>query len=114
MFPGGLNPRQMKQMMKQMGIKSEEIDANAVIIMGPDKEIVIEGPEVTKMVISGKEMYTISGGSVKVQDVEAELDISTEDIEMVAEQANVSPEDAKRALEEANGDLAEAILKLKA
>jgi len=31
----------------------------------------------------------------------------------VSQQANVSPEEAQKALEETNGDLAQAILKLK-
>ncbi len=114
MFPGGLNPRQMKQMMKQMGIKTEEIDATAVVIFEADREIVIEGPEVVKMVMSGKEMFTITGGTVKIQDIKEEnVEINDEDIEMVAEQADVSKEDAKEALKESNGDLAEAIMKLK-
>ena len=43
---------------------------------------------------------------------EIELDITDEDIEIVANQGNVSKEEAKEALKEAKGDLAEAILKL--
>ncbi len=113
MFPGGMNPRQMKQMMKQMGIKTEESDANAVIIVGPEKEIVIEGPDVVKMVMGGNEMFNISGGTVKVQDVKEEIEISDDDVQMVAEQAQASIEDARTALEESDGDLAEAIMKLK-
>ncbi|MBN2014585.1 MAG: nascent polypeptide-associated complex protein [Candidatus Altiarchaeota archaeon] len=113
MFPGGLNPRQMKQMMKQMGIKTEEIDATAVVIIGPEKETVIENPEVVKMTVSGKDMFTISGGTVKVQEVEAEVEISEEDVEMVSEQAGVGKDKAKKTLEECKGDIAEAIMRLK-
>jgi nascent polypeptide-associated complex subunit alpha len=113
MFPGGLNPRQMKQMMKRMGIKTEEIDATAVAIIGSEREIVIENPEVVKMIVGGNEMYTVSGGSVKVQDVEAAVEIGEEDVEMVSEQAGVSKEEAKKALEESKGDIAEAIMRLK-
>jgi len=64
MFPGGLNPRQMKQMMKRMGIKTEEIDANTVIIQGSEREIIIEGPEVMKMVVQGQEIFNITGGKM--------------------------------------------------
>jgi nascent polypeptide-associated complex subunit alpha len=113
MFPGGLNPRQMKQMMRQMGIKAEEIDATAVVIIGGDKEIVIEAPEVMKMVVGGKEMYSVSGGTSKVQAAKAAVTISDEDVALVAGQASVSSEKAKAALEESGGDIAEAIMKLK-
>jgi nascent polypeptide-associated complex subunit alpha len=113
MFPGGLNPRQMKQMMKQMGIKTEEIDATAVAIICADREIVIEGPEVMKMVVSGNEIYTISGGKAKVQAPDAAAEVSDDDVKMVAEQAGVSEEEAKKTLQETKGDIAEAIMKLK-
>ncbi len=114
MFPGGLNPRQMKQMMKRMGIKTEEIDATAVTIHGPEKEIVIENPEVMKMVVGGQQIFNITGGEIREQEVEAEIEISEEDVEMVSKQANVSEEEARNALEESGGDIAEAIMKLKA
>jgi len=108
-----MNPKQMKQMMKRMGIKVEDIDANIVVIHGPDKEIIIEDPEVSKTVIQGQEMYNIMGGRVKEEEVEAKVDIEDDDVKMVAEQAGVSEDDARAALEEAGGDLAAAIMKLK-
>ncbi len=37
-----IDPRQMKRMMQQMGIKSEEIPARRVIIEKDDEKIVIE------------------------------------------------------------------------
>jgi len=113
MFPGNMNPKQMKQMMKRMGIKVEDIDANIVVIHGPDKEIIIEDPEVSKTVIQGQEMYNIMGGRVKEEEVEADVKIEDEDIKMVAEQAGVSEKEAMAALEEAGGDIAAAIMKLK-
>jgi len=113
MFPGGLNPRQMKQMMKRMGIKTEEIDASIVIIHGSEKEIVIENPEVMKMIVQGQEIFNITGGKAREQEVEAAIEIEEGDVEMVAEQADVSKEEAKKALEESKGDIAAAIMKLK-
>jgi len=103
----------MKQMMRRMGIKTEEIDANAVIIKGTDKDIIIEDPDVMKMTISGQDMYSISGGTVREKESEVEIEINEDDIKMVAEQANVSEEAAKKALEEGGGDIAAAIIKLK-
>ena len=116
MFPGGMNPRQMKQMMSRMGIKSEEIEATKIVIHGPSKNIVIEGPEVVKMTVSGQEIYNISGGKTReeVSGSEVAIEITEEDIAMVAEQANVSKDEAKKALAESGGDIAEAIMKLKA
>ena len=38
---GGLNPSKMKQMMEQMGIDIEEIDAEEVIIRTGDSELEI-------------------------------------------------------------------------
>ncbi|HEX54948.1 MAG: nascent polypeptide-associated complex protein [Candidatus Altiarchaeales archaeon] len=113
MFPHGLNPRQMKQMMKRMGIKTEEINASAVIIRCLNKDIIIEDPEVMKMTFGGQDIYNISGGRIREETVEEEIEIGDDDIEMVAEQANVSKEEAKRALQETKGDIAEAIIKLK-
>jgi len=113
MFPGNINPKQMKQMMKRMGIKVEDVNANIVVIHGPEKEIIIEDPEVTKTVIQGQEMYQIMGGRIRIEETEAEVEIEDEDVKMVAEQASVSEEEAKNALEESDGDIATAIMKLK-
>jgi nascent polypeptide-associated complex subunit alpha len=118
MFPGGMNPRQMKQMMGRMGIKSDDIEATKVVIHCLDKNIVIEAPEVVKMTVSGQQMYSISGGKTREEiagddAAEASVEITEEDIKMVAEQANVSEAEAKKALTESGGDIAEAIMKLK-
>ncbi|RLI93219.1 MAG: nascent polypeptide-associated complex protein [Candidatus Altiarchaeales archaeon] len=113
MFPGGLNPRQMKQMMKRMGIRTEEIDANTVTIHGSEREIIIEDPEVMKMVVQGQEIFNITGGKIREREVEASVEIEEEDVEMVSKQANVSKEEARNALEESRGDIAAAIMRLK-
>ena len=113
MFPGNMNPRQMKQMMKRMGIKVDDVEAELVIIHGPDEEIIIEKPQVTKTVMQGQEIYQIMGGRVKRESIEASLDIDEEDVGMVAQQADVSNKEAQAALEEAGGDIAAAIMKLK-
>ena len=42
MFPGGVNPKQMAQMMKRMGIKNEELEAKRVVIeLDGGKKIII-------------------------------------------------------------------------
>ena len=61
--------------------------------------------------VMGQETYQVTGKAHEVA-IDEELVIPDEDIEMVANQANVSEDEAKAALEDTNGDLAEAILKL--
>ena len=56
-----MNPRQMQQMMKKMGIKQDEIDATEVIIRTADKEYVIESPQVTKVNMMGQTSYQVVG-----------------------------------------------------
>jgi len=106
MFPGGMNPRNMGRMMKQMGIKNEELNASKVIIETDGKKIVFENPSVQVMEVQGQKTYTIMG------ETTTESSIPIEDIKMVAESASVSEDVAKEALSEANGDIAQAIMKL--
>lgn len=108
MFPG-INPAQMKSMMKQMGIKQEEIEAIRVIIEKDDGKIVIEPVSVQKIVMQGQESWQITGESK--EESKEEL-ISEGDINIVAEKTGKSFKEAERALEESDGDIAEAIIKL--
>ncbi|MFH1240161.1 MAG: nascent polypeptide-associated complex protein [Candidatus Diapherotrites archaeon] len=109
MFPGrGIDPRQIQKMMKQMGIKSEEIEADRVIIEGKGKKIIIEDPSVTAIDMQGKKTYTIMG-----EEREEKIGIPKEDIEMVMKQAGVNSKKAEAALKKSRGDIAEAILSLK-
>ncbi len=106
MFPGKINPRQMKKMMKQLGMEMEELPAKEVIIKLEDREIVIENPSVSVVKAMGQKTYQVVGKEREV------LAIPEEDVKLVAEQAGVSLEKAREALEKANGDLAEAIMQL--
>ena len=108
MIPG-MNPRKMAQMMKKMGIQQVEIPAIEVIIRTPDKELVIIDPQVSKVNMMGQETIQVIG-HIHERERTAEIEISEEDINTVAEQANVSKEEAKEALEKAKGDLASAIM----
>lgn len=112
MMPGGMNPRNMKKIMKRMGIKSDDIAAEQVIIRCVDREIVIDEPSVVKTTVQGQEMFQIQG-KVRENESEAAPDISQEDVELVMAQANVGEEKAIKALEKSKGDIAEAILELK-
>ncbi|MBP1911416.1 nascent polypeptide-associated complex subunit alpha [Thermococcus stetteri] len=106
----GMNPKQLKKMMKQLGIKMEELeDVEEVVIRLRGRELVLKDPAVTVITAQGEKTYQIIPGSEEVREV---LEVSEEDVKLVMEQAGVDYDTAKKALEEAKGDLAEAILKL--
>ncbi|MCX6749359.1 MAG: nascent polypeptide-associated complex protein [Candidatus Pacearchaeota archaeon] len=104
---GGLNPKKMQAMMKQLGLSQEEIDASRVIIEKESGRIIIENPSVTKIEMNGQESFQISG------DVKEELGfvISEEDIKTIQGKTGASEKQARKALEETH-DIADAILKL--
>jgi nascent polypeptide-associated complex subunit alpha len=104
-----MNMKQMKKMMKQMGIDLEEIDAEEVIIRTSTEELIFKNPNVTKISGRGMEMFQIIGS---YEVVKRKPEISEEDVKLIMEQAGVSEEEARNALEEANGDLVEALMKL--
>ena len=115
MFPGAINPKQMQTMMKRMGIKMEEIDAEEVIIRCSDREIVITNPGVAKVVMQGQASFQITGQehTREIEEEEVSIEIDDDDVKMVAEQAGASEDEARAALEETGGDIAEAIMKIK-
>ena len=105
MFPG-LNPKKMQQMMKQMGMDQEEIDASRVIIEKTDgNKTIINNPSVVKISVQGQDTFQISG------EVSEEQGNSEEDIKIIIEKTGCTEEQAKETLKE-TGDLADAILKL--
>ncbi len=107
---GGLNPKKMQAMMKQLGMDQKEIDASRVIIEKLDNtKIVIENPSVTRISIQGKESFQVSGD---IKEENEEKGISEEDIKTVIEKTDSTKKEAISALENSEGDLAEAILKL--
>ena len=103
----GVNPKQLHQMMKKMGMNQEEIKATEVIIRTPKGDIIIKDPQVSKVNMMGQTTYQVVG-----EEEEIEAIITEEDIATVMSQAGVSKEYARAALEDAHGDLAEAIILL--
>lgn len=100
---GGIDPRRMQSMMKQMGIENKEIPAKRVIIETDSKKIIIENPAVTEISMQGQKTYQVMG------DVKEEVSIPKEDIEMVMEATKKTEAEAKEALEKTSGDIAKAI-----
>jgi len=114
MFPGmgglgNMNPKQMQKIMRQFGIKNEEIAAKKVVFELEDgRTLVIDEPNVTAIDMKGQKTYTVMG-----EAREEKKGIPAEDIEMVAKQANVDKKKAEAALKKAEGDIATAIVELK-
>lgn len=106
MIPG-VNPKQMAQAMKAMGIKQKEVEADEVVIRGGGREIVISSPQVIEIDMKGVKTFQVMG------EISERAAISEEDVEMVAAQAGVSSEKAREALGKSNGDIAKAIMGLK-
>jgi len=103
----GLDPKKMQQMMKQMGMKLDNISASQVIIKTDTGDITIDEPQVIKTTMQGQVVFQVSG-NVK------ENFFSDEDVKLVMEQSRTTDKDlATKALQETNGDVVKAIIKLK-
>ena len=119
---GGMNSRKMQQMMEQMGIDIDELDAEEVIIRTADKELVFTDADVQRMDAQGQETYNIVGnpetrergdaGDTDDGGSDDEAGIPQEDIETVVEATGASEAEAREALEAANGMPVEAIQRL--
>ena len=106
---GGMNPKKMQAMMKQMGIAQEEIPALRVIVEKRDgNKLIIEDPSVVKIKMQGQTSFQITGDEKEEQ---AEVGISEEDINTIVEKTKCTKEQAKESLEKTK-DLAESILEL--
>ena len=107
MLPG-MDPKQMSKMMKQMGIKSDELEATKVTIeLKEGGKLVVFEPQVVQIEMKGEKSFQISG------KVSEEQDAGEDDIKMVMEAAGCSREEAQNTLKETGGDIAEAIIRLK-
>ncbi|MDG5775877.1 nascent polypeptide-associated complex protein [Haloarculaceae archaeon H-GB2-1] len=125
---GGMNPRKMKQMMKQMGIDMKDIDAEEVVIRTGDEELVFTDADVQLMEAQGQKTYQVvgepesralgSGSESSATDDDADepdagdAEIPDSDVEIVAQRTGVSEDDAREALEATDGDLAAAVERL--
>ncbi len=111
MIPG-MNPRQVKQLMKQLGMKQEEINAESVIInLSNGERLVFDSPSVVKIDMMGQETFQITGSYSK-EAQQVQYTPSEEDIDLVIKETNSSRDEAINALKNTNGDIAEAILLL--
>lgn len=109
MFPGGMSPAKMQGMMKKMGISQTSLPVKRVVFEMDDTNLVIEDPSVIKVVMQGQKTYQVSGEVIE----ESPQSFNEEDMRMVLDQTKKSEKEVREALESCNGDIAEAIIKLK-
>jgi Transcription factor homologous to NACalpha-BTF3 len=116
MIKGRVNERQVKRMMQQMGIKSNDLDdVVEVRIVLKDKTIIIKEPNVSVIEVQGNKTYTVVGkeeiiqGQMDKQTIE-DTNLKEEDIRLVMEKAGVTREKAIEALKSNNYMVAEAII----
>ena len=107
-----LDPRTMAMAMKRMGIKQTEIPATEVIIKTADKTFIVHEPVVSKISMMGQESFQVSG-KITEQENSVDAEILKDDIQTVIEHTGCTEDEAGEALKSTNGDIAEAILKLK-
>ncbi len=109
---GNMDPAAIKGMMKRMGIQSEEIEAEEVVIKCRDKNIVISNPSVLSIHMQGNTTFQI-GGSIREESAE-KVEVAQDDIDLVKQKTGIDDEELiKKTLEDTRGNIAEAILKLK-
>jgi len=117
-MPGGrMNPKQMKAMMKRMGIDQEEMPGvEEVIIRTKTKELVFKDAVVTAVSVQGQKTYQVVGipeeRERRREEGEEEGGVPEDDIKLVISQTGCTAAEAKRALQETDGAPAEAILKI--
>jgi nascent polypeptide-associated complex subunit alpha len=128
MMPGGrVNERQMKMMMKRLGMTTEPVEnVEEVIIRTRDREHVIKNPEVTLLTVQGVRTYQVVGEAQVRPRTESSSSADgaipataagpagppDEDIQLVMDQTGASRSEAISALESTGGAPAEAILSL--
>jgi len=110
----GMNPRQMKQAMRKMGISNEPMrGVTQVIIRTADREYVFDSPDVNIMTVQGQKTYQFTGEPAEMPLGEtAAPGMPEEDIELVMSQTGCGRDAAIKALEENDGQPAEAILQI--
>jgi len=128
MMPGGLDPKRMKALMKQMGIEQEDLKGvTEVIIRTKTKELYFREPQVVEVRAQGSRTFQVVGkpeerapgtsaqpSPPKGREAPEPSEFPEEDVRLVMDQAGCSREEALAALRAADGSPAEAILSLMA
>ena len=109
-----ISNRELRRMMKRMGLTMEQLSnvSHVDIVLDDGNIIRINNPVVAKVKVSGQTTYQITGEEELIEK-DVEVEVSEEDIEIVAQSAGVDKELARKALELTGGDIAQAIVLLK-
>ncbi len=118
-----MNPRQVKQAMRKLGIETEDLeDVQEVVIRTKSKQYVITEASVTIMQAQGQKTYQITGETEILPLSQAPVAakagtpvppfIPEDDIKLVMSQTGASREKVIEALRAVDGQPAEAIIKL--
>lgn len=111
---GGMNPKQMAQLMKQMGIKNEDVPCARVVFEKKDgKKIVVDSPSVTLIEMQGQKSFQVVGEVMEEESGKTGEAEEVDDVALIMKETGCTRQEAEKALKECNGDLAEAIMKLK-
>ena len=105
-----LNPRKMESLMKQLGIKFEEMkDVEEVHLLTSSGKYIIKPSDVKIINAQGVKTLQVI---IKEMNYEESYSVDEEDIKILSEKASISYEDAKKLLEKHKGNLAEALLEI--
>ena len=119
-----MNPKQMGSLMKQMGIKTVEVDAKRVVVEKNDgTKLVVDPAQVTIIDMQGQKMLQVAGTFIEeagssdssgksIESGQESVESKENDVELVMKQAGATRDAAQKALDNANGDIAQAILDL--
>lgn len=100
----------MAQMMKQMGVDMDEIDADKVEVHIGEEKLVFSNPSLSKIDAQGNEIFQLQGNYSK-EEKNSEDGVPEEDIDLVVEKTGVDREEAEQALKEVD-EVADAIMEL--
>ena len=95
----------LKKLLKQ----TKQVEADRVEIISKNRKIIIDHPQVLQLKVMNQNVYQITGGEVKVEEI---LEFKEEDIKLIMEQTGKSKEEVITKLKENKGDIAQTIVDL--
>jgi len=112
----GVNPRAMKNIMKQMGMKNEELKIKEITMKAEDGTLyTFKNPSVNQIILQGQKTFQVVGNpeiSKEGNNITKGVDIPEEDIELVAKQTGADKDHVIEILKTVKGNPAEAIMKI--
>ena len=115
-----MSPREMRRMMKRMGLELQELPGveRIIIVFDDGRRLIADSP--IAYLIKGKDYTMLQAMGefieerIEEKEESKEIEISEEDVQLVASQTGVSLEEARQALKATDGDIAQAIMLIEA